>query len=119
MHLIADTNIVALAVQRLRADGHNIVYVGERDEDPGDSAILSEAHTTGRVLLTKDHDLGTLVFRDHAPHAGILLIDDLGSSDEETSLLLDLLGTWGPQLTAGAFVRAGKWGSKIADNPLA
>lgn len=119
MHLIADTNIVALAVQRLRVDGHNVVYVGERHEDPGDGAILSEAHASGRVLLTKDHDLGTLVFRNHAPHAGLLLIDDLGSPDEETNLLLDLLAAWGPQLTAGAFVRAGKWGSKTADNPLA
>lgn len=61
MLLIADTNIVALTVQRLRADGHN----------------------------------------------------------EETNLLFEMLTKWGPQLTVGFFVRAGKWGSKIADNPLA
>jgi len=38
VHLIADTTIVTLTVQRLRVDGHNVVYVGERDEDPGDRA---------------------------------------------------------------------------------
>jgi hypothetical protein len=66
------------------------------------------------VLLTKDNDIGALVFRDGMAHAGVLLIDDLGSADEEATLLLEALRVWEAALQAGGFVRAGKWGSRLA-----
>ena len=113
MRLLADTNVVAIAVRALRAAGHDVDYIGERAIDPGDAAILAEAQTTSRVLLTKDNDISTLVFRDKATHAGVLLIDDLGSAAAETTLLAAAISRWEAQLTAGGFVRAGAWGSKI------
>ena len=85
-----------------------MVYVAERETDPGDLAILNEAHASGRVLLTKDHDVGALVFRDGVPHAGVLLIDDLGSAQQETKLLSDQLAAREGELSGGAFVRAGR-----------
>jgi predicted nuclease of predicted toxin-antitoxin system len=114
VRLLADTNIVAPAVARLRAEGYDVVHVGERDLDPGDQAILSESLASNRVLLTKDTDIGAIVFRDLAQHAGVLLIDDLGSPQEEAMLLLDQIMLWASKLAAGAFVRAGRWGSRIA-----
>ena len=114
MQLIADTNIVAQAVSTLRAAGHDVVHVAERSVDPGDRAILAEARTGGRVLLTKDTDIGTLVFRDGEGHAGVLLIDDLGSAAAENTLLMALLAQWASELTNGAFIRAGSWGSRLA-----
>ena len=78
MRFLADTNIVAMAVEALRSQRHDVVHIAERDVDPGDRAIMDEAHSSGRVLLTKDHDIGVLVFRDKVPHAGVALIDDLG-----------------------------------------
>jgi len=113
VRLLADTNIVALAVDVLRSEGHDVDYVGERAEDPGYLAILQEAHDGSRVLLTKDHDIGALVFKDAVAHAGILLIDDLGSPQAETTLLRTALSTWNQQLSAGAFVRAGVAGAKV------
>jgi predicted nuclease of predicted toxin-antitoxin system len=116
VRLLADTNIVANAVQQMRAGGHDVVYVGERDPDPGDQAVLAEAHSTKRVLLTKDHDVGTLIFRDRTPHAGVLLVDDLGAPLDEAALLTSLLTAWQTKLAAGAFVRGGKWGARIAND---
>jgi predicted nuclease of predicted toxin-antitoxin system len=89
------------------------VHVAQRDIDPGDLAILAEARTEGRVLLTKDNDIGTLVFRDGERHSGILLIDDLGSAAAECALLIDLMARWLSELAGGAFIRAGRWGSRL------
>lgn len=114
MRLLADTNIVSLAVEALRARAHDLIYVAERDIDPGDLAILGEAYASNRVFLTKDQGIGALVFRDRAAHAGVLLIDDLGSPQDETRLLSEQLELRGTQLAAGAFARAGSWGSRIA-----
>jgi hypothetical protein len=36
VRLLADTNIVAAAVRELRGAGHDVAFVGERAEDPGD-----------------------------------------------------------------------------------
>lgn len=116
MRLLADTNIAAPAIRSLRQDGHDVVYVGERRADPGDAALLAEALSDRRVLVTKDHDIGALVFKENASHADVLLIDDLGSSDEETSLLHRALAEAGAELARGAFVRAGAWGARIADD---
>ena len=77
--------------------------------------MLDEAVTAGRVLLTKDHDLGALVFRDGLAHAGVLLIDDLGSPEDEAELLCGVVASQAAELAANAFVRAGRWGSRIAN----
>jgi predicted nuclease of predicted toxin-antitoxin system len=77
-------------------------------------AILTEAVETGRVLITKDHDAGELVFRDGARHAGVLLIDDLGEVSAEIDLIRSALRSWEQALIGGAFVRAGRNGARIA-----
>ncbi len=114
MRLFADTNIVAPAVRALRADGHDVIYSGERPADPGDAALLAEAFADRRVFVTKDHDIGALVFRDGAPHAGVLLIDDLGSVVEEITLVREALRACGAALSAGGFIRAGAAGMREA-----
>jgi len=105
---------MAPAVRALRNDGHDVVYAAERPVDPGDLALLIEAHAGRRVFITKDHDLGTLVFRDQVEHAHMLLIDDTGRVDAETALLRQVLEHHGAALAAGAFVRAGPGGVRVA-----
>jgi predicted nuclease of predicted toxin-antitoxin system len=97
----------------MRTDGHDVVYIAERAVDPGDAAILAEAHADRRVLITKDHDIGALVFRDGAPHAGVVLIDDLGDVAAETRLLREVLTSLGDALLQRAFVRFSRNGSQI------
>ncbi|HWD27758.1 MAG TPA: DUF5615 family PIN-like protein [Rhizomicrobium sp.] len=110
MRVLADTNIVALAVRMLRDIGHDVVYVAERESDPGDSALLAEASREGRIFVGKNRDIGALVHRDSQPHSGVLLLDDLGNAVEETQLIVSTFGAHGPQLAAGAFLRAGPAG---------
>ena len=115
MRLFADTNIVAPAVHALRTDGQDVVYGAERLVDPGDDILLAEAVAGGRIFLTKDHDLGTLVFRDGAKHVGIVLIDDLGRVDAETTLLRRVLAQCAAELSHGTFVRAGPGAIRIVE----
>jgi predicted nuclease of predicted toxin-antitoxin system len=51
VRLLTDSNIVAQAVEALRAAGHDVVYLGERTAD---QALLAEAVDEGRIILTKD-----------------------------------------------------------------
>jgi predicted nuclease of predicted toxin-antitoxin system len=91
----------------MRGAGHDVIYVGERSADPGDQALLAEAVAEGRVILTKDHDVGVLVHRDLQPHCGVLLLDDLGDAAAELDLIFATLTSHHDRLAAGAFLRAG------------
>ena len=51
-------------------------------------ALLAEAVAEGRIVVTKDHDIGVLIRRDLQPHCGVLLLDDLGDAAAETDLIL-------------------------------
>lgn len=114
MRLFADTNIAAPTVKDLRRDGHDVIYSGEWRSDPGDLILLLEAKNDDRIFVTKDHDLGVLVFRDGAQHAGVLLIDDLASPAEETALIRSVLESHSAELAAESFVRAGAGGARVA-----
>lgn len=116
MRLFADTNVVSPAVRALREDGHDVVYSAERSSDPGDAALLAEAHADRRIFITKDHDIGALVFRDSAPHAGVLLIDDLANIAGEIDLLRACLQSHRAALAEGAFVRADASGVRLVTN---
>jgi predicted nuclease of predicted toxin-antitoxin system len=96
----------------MRDAGHDVVYVGERAADPGDEALLAEAVAEGRTFLTKDHDLGALVYRDSRPHRGVLLLDDLGDAAAEAALILAALSSHGGQLANSAFLRVGPDGAR-------
>lgn len=113
MRFLADANIPASIVATLRAAGHDVEYLGERPQDPGDAALLREAHETRRIVLTKDHDIGVLVFRDMAPHAGIILLDDLGDPRAEEQRVREALRSHSEELTRGVFLRVTERGIRI------
>jgi predicted nuclease of predicted toxin-antitoxin system len=115
VRLFADTNITAPAVRALRAAGHDVIYAAERASDPGDAALLAEAHVAARVFISKDHDFGAVVFRDGVEHSGVLLIDDLGNSSAEAVMLVEVLAAHGARLIGGAFLRAGPGWVRAAD----
>jgi predicted nuclease of predicted toxin-antitoxin system len=108
MRFLADYNIVAQAVRAQRNAGHDVVYLGERAADPGDQALLVEAVASGRIVITKDHDIGVLVHRDRQAHCGVLLLDHLGDAAAEAGLIPATLSSHGDRLTTRAFLRAGQ-----------
>ena len=74
MNLLADESVDGVVVDRLRADGHAVLYVAEMDPGIDDDTVLQQAMRNGALLLTGDRDFGELVFRLQRVHAGVLLI---------------------------------------------
>jgi len=56
----------------LTAGGHDVAWVGDWSEDPGDEEILAHAGREQRVLVTLDKDFGELVAVRGTPHSGIV-----------------------------------------------
>ena len=61
MNLIADENVDAAIVERLRAEGHDVVWVADLAPGVTDQAVLREANAKGAILVTADKDFGELV----------------------------------------------------------
>lgn len=74
MKLVADEGVDAAIVARLRADGHDVVYVAELSPGISDEAVLELANGDERVLVTADKDFGELVFRLNQVAFGVLLV---------------------------------------------
>ena len=74
MKIVADENIDKQIVDRLRTDGHDVLYIVELDPGIDDDAVLAWSRESNAVLLTADKDFGELVFRQRLLHSGIVLI---------------------------------------------
>jgi predicted nuclease of predicted toxin-antitoxin system len=114
VRVLADTNIVSQVVRSLRDGGNDVVYAAEFPRDPGDEALLAQAVKENRIFLTKDHDIGALVYRDMRAHCGVLLVDDLGSAAGESGVILAAFESHEEMLVGGAFLRAGLGGVREA-----
>ena len=80
MNLLADESIDRQIVNRLRQDGHSVHDVAEMEPGISDDAVLHLANQESAVLLTADKDFGELVFRQHRPTPGIILVRLAGVS---------------------------------------
>jgi predicted nuclease of predicted toxin-antitoxin system len=74
MNLVADENIDRGIVERLRRDGHAVVWIAELSPSVSDEDVLHRATSIPAVLLTEDKDFGELVYRRGLSHAGVLLV---------------------------------------------
>lgn len=74
MNLFADEGVERPVVERLRQDGHDVVYVAELAPSITDDDVLREANGRNAVLVTADKDFGELVFRQGAIHSGVVLL---------------------------------------------
>lgn len=74
MKFLLDENVDFRVAHFLEEQRHNVTTVardyfyGVADED-----VLAMAHQEQRVLITNDKDFGELIFRQHFPHAGVIL----------------------------------------------
>lgn len=67
MLLLADENIEALAVTKLRAAGNDVIWVKESSPSSADPSLLQQATQEQRTLITHDKDYGDLIVRDSVP----------------------------------------------------
>ena len=105
MRLLLDTCVSGGACKELRSKGHDVVWAGEWREDPGDDEILVRAYHEGRVLVTLDKDFGELAIVRGMPHAGIIRLVNLGTS-QQAATCLRVIKLHGDDLKAGAIITA-------------
>ena len=74
MNLVANEGVERQVVERLRQDGHDVVYVAELSPSITDEEVLRQANARSAVLLTADKDFGELVFRQGLVHSGVILL---------------------------------------------
>jgi predicted nuclease of predicted toxin-antitoxin system len=105
MKILLDTCIWGGTRRSLEEVGHDVVWSGDWDRDPGDSEILAVAHREGRVLVTLDKDFGELALMRGMPHCGILRL--VGFSARQQALAcIKVLELHGLELCQGAIVTA-------------
>jgi predicted nuclease of predicted toxin-antitoxin system len=88
MNLVADESIDQQIVDRLRQDGHQVLYEAETSPGAADDQVLDSANRSDALLITSDKDFGELVFRQGRIHAGVVLIRLAGLSAEAKSALV-------------------------------
>ena len=65
MNLLTDEDIEKQIVERLREDGHEVLYVAEMEPGVSDEAVLMRANEKNALLLTADKDFGELIFHQN------------------------------------------------------
>jgi predicted nuclease of predicted toxin-antitoxin system len=74
MKFLANENFPGIAVEALRARGHDIAWIKTDAPGSNDRAVLSRAVSENRILLTFDKDFGELAFREKLPiSCGVVL----------------------------------------------
>ena len=75
MKLLVDENLGRSFTQWLRQRGHDAVTTHDLGlASKPDTAIADRAIREQRIVITRDSDFGTLVFRDRLPLLGVLLV---------------------------------------------
>ena len=103
MRLLLDTCVWGGSKAVLREAGHDVVWGGDWDEDPGDEEILARAYREQRVLVTLDKDFGELAIVRRLPHRGILRLVGF-SGREQGNVCLRVLAAYGDDLESAAIV---------------
>lgn len=88
MNLLADECVDQQIVDRLRKDGHNVLYILEMTPGISDEVVLARTNQEKRVLLTMDKDFGELIFRQIRIFSGVVLIRLAGFSQKEKAKLV-------------------------------
>ena len=65
MNLVADESVDRQIVERLRHDGHDVLYIAEVEPSISDEAVFDRANDKAALLLTSDKDFGELIFREN------------------------------------------------------
>jgi len=80
MNFLVDEGVDRQIVDKLRQDGHSVLYIAEMAPGIGDDEVLEMANEQGALLLTSDKDFGELVYRQGRLTAGVILIRLAGLS---------------------------------------
>lgn len=114
MKLLFDSCMSPVVAEELRAEGVDVVWVGDWPRDPGDPAILARAYEESRVLITLDNDFGELAVARKHPHVGLVRL--VGVSPAETTATCRRIMTfYASELAAGAIIVVEKGRTRVRE----
>lgn len=105
MKILLDTCVSGNMCEPLAGGGHDVVWTGAWEKDPGDDDILAYAHREGRVLITLDKDFGELAVLHRKLHAGILRLVNMPVAEQEL-VRRQVLNQYADELQAGSIITA-------------
>lgn len=82
MKILLDTCVWGKAKEKLLQEGHDVIWAGDWEEDPGDMEILNRAHKEERVLVTLDKDFGELAIVRKILHSGIIRLVNISAMNQ-------------------------------------
>ena len=83
MNILADESVDRQVVDRLRAEGHDVVYIAEIEPSVSDDVVFDRANEKSALLLTTDKDFGEIVYqKGRLISDGIVLIRLSGLAPE-------------------------------------
>ncbi|MBA2334685.1 MAG: DUF5615 family PIN-like protein [Blastocatellia bacterium] len=86
MNLLADESVDRQIVERLRQDGHDVLYIAEVEPSISGNVVFDRANEKLALLVTGDKDFGEIVFRDNRlSSGGVVLLRLAGLSAEKKS----------------------------------
>ncbi|MBI5851471.1 MAG: DUF5615 family PIN-like protein, partial [Planctomycetes bacterium] len=86
-----------------RAAGHDVLWSGDWDRDPGDTEILARAAADERSVVTLDKDFGELAVVRGQRHCGIVRLVGI-SIARQAHAIEDVISRYGAELSKGALV---------------
>ena len=72
MKFLADVNIDRRLIDRLRAEGHDVLWVAERNRELDDISLLRLAWQEGAIILTNDKDFQRHILRENHQTHGLI-----------------------------------------------
>jgi predicted nuclease of predicted toxin-antitoxin system len=103
MKILLDACVWGKAKERLAQEGHDVVWAGDWQEDPGDLEILKRAHKESRLLITLDKDFGELAIVRKIPHSGIIRLVNI-SARKQAEVCLYVISRYQELLLNGALL---------------
>ena len=74
MRFLIDECVGPTVTRWLRREGHDVCAVFEEARGATDDTLVRKASREHRILVTNDKDFGEQVFREGAPHGGVVLL---------------------------------------------
>lgn len=103
MRLLLDSCVWGPVCSELQDKGHDVIWAGDWEEDPGDLEILRRAHREARVLVTLDKDFGELAVIRNEPHSGIVRLVGF-SARHQARACQEILRLYSDELAAAALI---------------